>query len=392
MRALLALLLLVHAGCSCDDDDDPSGPDGGKDSGLDASRDSGRDAARDALPDGPEGAASDRYAPGECEPIEVEQIERDMPLADCGPGCLQATRTPGRVQTYDVFGTMLAHVDLGPEPDTAHIGWVDLKRDEGSRFAIPGEGLPPSVATDGTYVYYGSATVEVDRGLLWKVDPAAGCRILLEELLRLDGNGASVPDDIDAEGRWLVWYDLRGGPLRQDLFAWDLEEAREIALTNEITAASGTNSRFGDTVVYLGWARSPRRISALDIVAGAARQLWESRGEQDNPSVNGNRVAFQAEVDFGSSNTDIHAVDLAFSGKHTVVCDQEDAQGYPDVYGDLVVWEDHRNERPGEYNENIDVYGKDLASGSEVAITSLPGIENRPRLWESTVYFPGADR
>lgn len=140
-------------------------------------------------------------------------------------------------------------------------------------------------------------------------------------------------------------------------------------------------------MVYTGWSSTPYWIWTLDVVTGGAHVLWEGPGEQDHAAIHGTRAVFQSEASFAAANTDIVAVDVE-TGELSVVCDQEDPQHYPDVYGDLVVWEDCRNApEPARCRDNVDVFGRDLTSGTEVAIVTEPGYQVRPRVWGDTVYF-----
>jgi beta propeller repeat protein len=60
-------------------------------------------------------------------------------------------------------------------------------------------------------------------------------------------------------------------------------------------------------------------------------------------------------------------------------------QGYPAVYGDIVVWEDHRGS--SSLAEYRDIYGYNLATEKEFQITSHPDYQERPAIYNTVVVW-----
>jgi hypothetical protein len=118
--------------------------------------------------------------------------------------------------------------------------------------------------------------------------------------------------------------------------------------------------------------------------------VWVDGHEQMQPAIQGHRVVFTYQGDRPRYDWDVHGVDLD-TGEHFVVVEGDGCQQLADVFGDLVVWEDCRNDpelQPGGGTPtNLDIYAKDLASGKEFPVTTMPGLQTWPRIWERTVYF-----
>lgn len=386
MRAVIALLILAP-GCSCSCGGDPDDPDGATDAGHDATAlDGGRDAEPDAPSDGGRDASVARCGNDE-QPVDLVPVDRTGAAIDCGPGCRQVTFSSVNAGVFDVKGRMLAYIGGDTE-----LGFIDLDAD--GEFLVPvpeGHVLANNdgIAIDDGTLTFSTFSVEEGLGCLWRLDLARSCLVLLRSLDRLDETYGDIPNDLDLDVPWLVWFDQRWGPGRQDLFAYDLEAASERRLTTD-QCCVGESSIWGTQIVYQGWADGPRGIHVLDLGGGEARRVWDDPQEQRQPAIWENRVVFtyvsRARDPF---DEDIHGVDLD-TGKDFVVAADEGLQAEPDVYGDLVVWTDCRNNPdPHACNSNIDVYARDLATSQEIQVTALPGLEGSPRIWERTVYFIG---
>jgi len=83
----------------------------------------------------------------------------------------------------------------------------------------------------------------------------------------------------------------------------------------------------------------------------------------DKPDANGNMIVYR------NGNGDIYGYDLA-SGTEFAVCTNPEYQGMPRISGNIVVWEDYRN--ADESMINSDIYGYDLDTGQEFEITTDP--------------------
>jgi beta propeller repeat protein len=91
------------------------------------------------------------------------------------------------------------------------------------------------------------------------------------------------------------------------------------------------------------------------------------------PRISGNIVVwydFRHDPTGAAGNADIYGYDLA-TGQEFAICTAGGRQWYPDVDGNIVVWEDSRNGNP-------DIYGKDLSTGQEFAIATGSTSQENP--------------
>jgi hypothetical protein len=381
-------LALVLSGCGCGEEEDRR--DASLDSGTDASRNAApdrdeQDGARDAQSDAPD-------APGPCPEgetrVEPFAVPRDGEGAPCGDGCRQLTWNARGVRAYDVNGSRLAYAST----DDVTVGILDLETEE--EIGIPVEDpageelvLNGAVAVQGTTVVYSTHLTDGSkRGRLWRIDTATGCRRRLREFQSPGGASGDYASEVDLDGTTVVWYDQRWGSGQQDIFSYDLVTGIETRLTQDGCCAGETRISDG-RVVYQGWADGPRGIHLIQLPAGKPSRVWLDAHEQSQPAIDGNRVVFTYQGDRPEYDRDIHGVDLE-TGEHFIVVEHEYYQNHADIHGDLVVWEDYRNDpdllgRP----TNIDIYARDLAAGKELPVITLPDLQTRPRVWGRTVFF-----
>jgi hypothetical protein len=309
---------------------------------------------------------------------------------ECEENCRQLTWANGAL-TYDVDGSRLAYVGADN-----FVGVLDLDTAEELKIPVPeNERLPGSrraVGVEDSTVVFSTYSVEGGwHGWLWRYDLATQCRRRLQEFANPELTYVGTPLDVDMDGTWIVWNDSRWGTRTVDIFSYDLSSDTEVRLTFDECCVGGTRLS-GTGVVYQGWADGPRGIHLVDVFGGDATRIWEDQREQSQPANDGSRVVFMYQVEWRPvPNTDIHGVDVA-TGEDFVVTEEASLQHYPDIDGDLVVWEDERNSsRPHEYGrDNTDIYGKNLTTGEEFQVTSLPGLEVRPRIVDRTVYYQAA--
>jgi hypothetical protein len=385
MRVGVALLLL-SAACDCDEG---PGRDAAPESGPDATADASRDGSSDASDSASDADGSSGNCPEGEEPVEAFAIPHDEPEADCGAGCRQITWSMGAgIRTYDVQGTKLAYHGSG-----VPVGVVDLDTGEEIGFPVadPEEAFTDygPIAVWESTVVYSSYLPERRPAYLWRLDLETRCRKLLRELEAQDDRYVDVPRGVDLDAGLVVWADERWGRGRQDVFSYDLDTGIERQVTfDRCCTAAGQVS--GTQLVYVGWADGPYGIFLFDFEQGSSNRLLPGDAhEQGQPAIDGSMVVFTYTESFAPWNDDIHAIDLA-TGEHFMVADEGSIQNWADLHGRIAVWEDYRND-PAPNGEdpvqNIDIYARELPSGQEVQITSLPGLEGRPRVWRRTVFF-----
>ncbi|MBI2896364.1 MAG: hypothetical protein HYY06_22595 [Deltaproteobacteria bacterium] len=398
MRRLVTMALFLSicgcgSGCGCEAGGEV---DASPDSGLDAARDAEveravEDAARDARADSAADTGPTTCPDGET-PAEWFEIPHDDEGAPCGKGCRQITWDARSVVTYDVNERSLAYTSS----DDVTVGFVDLESGREIGFSIenPAGERPVSfggpIAVIGTTIVYSTYVTDGSRGgRLWRVDAETHCRRQLGEFRSPGDAWLDVARDVDVDGTTIVWYDEREGSGQQDVFSYDLMTGVETQLTM-YSCCVGMTRISDDRVAFVGWADGPYGTHVLDLPDGEPRRVWADGHEQFHPAIQGDRVVFTYQGDRPEYELDIHGVDLA-TDDHFIVTDHDGDQCWPDVYGDLVVWEDVRADSKqdclGGQRQNIDIYAKDLSTGDERPVVTLLGNQSRPRIWERTVFF-----
>lgn len=362
------------AGCGCGAGSAPG--DGGAPIDGQAELEGGPDgrAGVDAAPDAADDSQADGGSTGECPDGETFVPLRDVPHddpVDCGERCRQVTW--GGLTTFDIDGTWLALI-------ATELGVVDLST--GDEFvatilddseSVPGDGSGIAVASGE--IFLGVADSESGEGRLYRYDLGTQCR---KRLRTVD----TLPTYLDSNGTFVTWMDQRWGVGQQDAFSFDLAREVEINITNA-GCCVGQNRVWDETVVMQYWAGTPRTIAAVPIGGGEVRRLWDDPREQREPAIYEHRVVFTRQADWTDPPySDIYGFDLD-TEEYFVVNDDPSSQSWPDVHGDLVAWEDDRD--VDEQDGLPSVYVKDLVTGEEIRVTSLPG--GRPRIWDRTVYF-----
>jgi len=152
----------------------------------------------------------------------------------------------------------------------------------------------------------------------------------------------------------------------------------------------------GNRLVWTEIVGAYTQVMIYDTVARRKRVLAPHPGSQFHPRIEGDRVVWvdhrNAPGDMvDQRNSDIYVHDLS-TGKTSAVTTHPAMQDYPDVQGDWVVWEDWRNNpKPvplygGDFI-NSDVYARNMKTGEEIQLTSLPGMELRPQIDRGRVFF-----
>ena len=67
------------------------------------------------------------------------------------------------------------------------------------------------------------------------------------------------------------------------------------------------------------------------------------------------------------------------------ITDDPFSQWYPAIYGNIVVWEDHRNS--SSFVDYRDIYGYDLVTKEEFQITEDPSFQEKPAIYGNTVVW-----
>jgi beta propeller repeat protein len=115
----------------------------------------------------------------------------------------------------------------------------------------------------------------------------------------------------------------------------------------------------------------------------------DGSNQQARPNVWGNVVVWNDFRDAkGASDQeagDIYMYDLA-ARKESLVSNARSAQTRPVTNGKVIVWVDYRNE-PSHEGFNSDIYGYDIATKQEFAITTAPDQQTEPAIYGNVVVW-----
>jgi beta propeller repeat protein len=116
--------------------------------------------------------------------------------------------------------------------------------------------------------------------------------------------------------------------------------------------------------------------ASASLYSGPVVRITTDAADQTNPEIWGDLIVWQDER---HGNLDIYAYDLRSGVEFQVTANPAD-QRSPDVWGDRIVWQDYRN-------GNWDIYLYDRNTGLESQLTFDPLDEDQPAIWEQLVVF-----
>jgi hypothetical protein len=210
-------------------------------------------------------------------------------------------------------------------------------------------------------------------------------------------------DYLKVIGHCVIWRDFQfydSIPGNNDIYAYDFTTGQEFPIC---TAPSSQNSESisGNIIVWedyrdyeliwnVGYGFFTADIYGYDLATQREFVICKNENTQYKPDIFGNIVVWQdycydpnsADADSGA---DIYGLNLS-TGEKFPICKHAGAQGYPKIYGTMVVWEDHRDDPRGP-NPNTDIYGCDLTNGQEFPICTAPGIQESPDIYRNIVWW-----
>jgi beta propeller repeat protein len=152
----------------------------------------------------------------------------------------------------------------------------------------------------------------------------------------------------------------------------------------------------GPLVVWAELIKPVLQVVLYDTVKNTKKVLDPTGKSQFLPRIEGDKVVWTDHRNapgtyWNHGDSDIYLHDLK-TGKTTVVIKHPARQSEPDVWGDWVVWEDWRNNpnptpKYGSEFKESDIFAKNLKTGKEVQLTSLKGMEVKPRIEDGRVFF-----
>ena len=152
---------------------------------------------------------------------------------------------------------------------------------------------------------------------------------------------------------------------------------------------------WGNNLVCTDTTDTPDDITAYDLDTKQPFPVTDDNDYQIFPRIHGDRVVWQdfrlgeGEPTGSWEHCAIFMNDLS-SDEVTQVTDGAAIAAYPDVHGDVVVWQDYRHcDDPQDKSDfdNVEIYGYNLANEIEARITDLPGRPKvHPRVWGDRVF------
>ncbi len=316
-----------------------------------------------------EGAVLVSPAPG-----ERVAGEGDLPaLPQDVPGVLAARFEP-------LWSTVAAVLGRPPDEDKTRIAdavrpmdvWPDIVLHD----LLPGEDVAVSThpSLKWTPTVYGDRVVWADgrNGVgnrdIFVYDYALG----IETQVTTDPNDQSAPA---IDGDRIVYIDNRSG--NQDIYMYDLSTDTETPITtNAVDQISP--AIYGDLVAWMDYRNGTYPdVYMYDLSTGTESPVIEHE-EYVSPSFSGGRYVsiYDDKIvwhDWRNGNADVFLYDVS-EGTETQITDDPLDQGFPDIYGDIIVWEDNRNS-PRPFNpdtEQKDIFMYDLSDGTESEVSTDP--------------------
>ncbi|MFO8070636.1 MAG: hypothetical protein R6V85_02065 [Polyangia bacterium] len=381
LAGLLLAGLLVGACSSCSGPG--ADPDGGPDSGgdMDSDIDTGTGTYKT-----------------DAGPWDWEDLP---PGEDCGPGCEQIAITEHiEPREWDVWDDHLVFMELS----TKRIQVIDTEEKKGLSIPdvypdhpiIPGQnGTHSPVIFDSSVVYY-----------LWILETGFERISYVHTDLQNFTQEIIWETDESPEGpSWIPEFDVYDSRIASDsggscggassVLAACLREQPWPSEGEPLNDCSFGISVWGNRIVCIDTTSPPDDITAYDLDTKQPFPITDDDEYQIFPRIHEDLVVWQdfrlgAGEPTGSwEHCAIFVKDLG-TGDTTQITDGAAIAAYPDVHGDVVVWQDYRHcDDPQDKNDfdNVEIYGYNLATETEARITSLPGRPKvHPRVWGDRVF------
>jgi beta propeller repeat protein len=229
--------------------------------------------------------------------------------------------------------------------------------------------------TSGRYTLW-----QADASAMTLLDNTTGERRRIEGTRPASGSAEIRGDRIaymDGGSNEVVVYDIPTGQ-RRTVATWGMEtpyyQVRDI----------GFDGRYVALISDGGMGVSGLGMAVHDTWTGEARiAVPFGQGRMTGPSVDAGRVVYSMR------DGEVHGIflyDIA-SGQTRRLTSSPRSQEYPEISGDLVVWEDTRQETNPAYVFNYDVYLYDLRAGVEIPLATSATWSGMPRVDGSRVIW-----
>ncbi len=185
-------------------------------------------------------------------------------------------------------------------------------------------------------------------------------------------------------GDTIVWTDRRNG--NRDIYLYDLSSAEE----TRVTSASADQEHPAIHGNFVAWADyrsgSDADVWYFDLSNGSSIKSLVAGGpeDQDYPDVFGERIVYEnwntpsgdADVNMWDRVTDV-TTRITDESKATKWLDDQCA---PRIWGDTVVWEDHRG-------SEVDIWSYEISTGAETRCTDSTSTQKYPAVYRDLVTY-----
>ncbi len=222
------------------------------------------------------------------------------------------------------------------------------------------------LAIDGDYVVWEDRR-DAGGSDIYAHNLATGAETVVADL----DTDASAPA---VSGSIVVWQDSRNSfpSHNRDVFGFDMLTETEFEICTEATDQRNPVIS-GDTVVWwdsreaAGWS-----IYSYDLTTGVESFVHTPPAIDVQPlDIDGDVIVWEDQRN-GVLEADIYGYDLA-SGTEFLICGADGAQRMPVISGNLVAWMDKRS---GSW----DIYAYDIATGTEMLVSAGPFTDGEPAI------------
>lgn len=201
----------------------------------------------------------------------------------------------------------------------------------------------------------------------------------------------SAQHDVAIDGNTVVWMDMRNMVVDinagVDIYGYNLAAGKEFPICTGIwnqqyPAISGNIVVWQDARSYsIPSLTTPSStdIYGCNLVTGQEFPICTDAGDQTSPEIYGNIVVWQ---DLNDGVSRIYGYNLTNSQKY-LISDPNAIAIFPQLFGNFVVWEEQRNYQ----SSGSDIYGYNLATGKEFPICTAPGHQVMPKIYGRKVVW-----
>lgn len=188
-------------------------------------------------------------------------------------------------------------------------------------------------------------------------------------------------------GNRIVYLNNSNGEGRQYVYMYDLSTKKDtrISHSGEAQNLAIYNNRIVWSTNLVG---NPSNIYMYDLSTNKETQITTS-GVAYNPAIYGDRILWMSDINWGNGGVyaqgNIYMHNLS-TGKQTkittsgTVCLPTGSEPCADIYGDRIVWTDHRS-------GDLDIYMYDLSTKKETRITKNPSDSRNPVIYGNNIVW-----